>query len=63
MKHFRCIFSYPHGQTTADLPADDAESAMKRAVRIVADLKVSSVEIWHDNQLLRSRRLQAAALQ
>lgn len=63
MKQFRCIFSYPHGQTTADLPADDAESAMKRAVRIVADLKVSNVEIWQNNQLLRSRRLHAEALQ
>jgi hypothetical protein len=63
MKQFRCIFSYPHGKTTADLPADDAESAMKRAVRIVADLKVSTVEIWQDNQLVRTRRLQAQALQ
>lgn len=63
MKQFRCIFSYPHGRTTADLPADDAESALKRAIRIVAELKVSSVEIWENNQLVRTRRLQTQGLQ
>lgn len=59
MKHFKCIFSYPHGQATADLPAANANAALRNAVKIAGELRVTAIEIWDDDHLVQSRKLWA----
>jgi len=59
VKQFRCVFSYPHGQVAAELPAADAAAALRRAVQLAGELRVTAVEIWDEDNMVRSRKLWA----
>jgi len=59
VKHDKCVFSYPHGQATADLPAASANAALRNAVKIAGELRVTAIEIWDDDHLVQARKLWA----
>lgn len=55
MKKYRCIFRHSNGQTTLQVEADNAESALESAQLTVTEA-AQAVEVWDETGLVLQGR-------